>query len=75
MVIVVGLDGYNYNHYKRTPLPGSHSPSTDGLNVHIALSGPAMLTFEEWDPMVAAVAEAKAVLTELGKDQNAADSH
>jgi hypothetical protein len=47
-------------YYRRIGAP------TEGINVHIALNGPAQLTFEEMDELHQAIQEAKAVLEKLG---------
>lgn len=61
ILIVVGLDGYTYKHYNRN----DRWSSTRGKNIHLALNGPAMLTFEELEELVKVVNQAKQKLEEL----------
>jgi hypothetical protein len=56
MTIIVNLgQGYNYKQYK----------VRDGINVHVALNGPAQMTFEETNEMHQAIQEAKTYLEGL----------
>ncbi len=61
MVVVVGLDGYDYGTYTRQPADG-RTRSTRGKNIHFSLNGPAQLTFDQFYELVTAVTEAQSVL-------------
>lgn len=61
ILIIVGLDGYDYKYYTRK----DKWSSTVGKNVHLALNGPAMLTFEELEQLVADVKIAREKLQSL----------
>lgn len=43
VTVIVGLDGYDYKHYKRD----AKWTNTRGTNVHISMNGPLQLTFSE----------------------------
>lgn len=67
MLIIVNLGaGYNYKYYKAVP-DKSWGSSTKGINLHVALNGPAQMTFQDMDEMYQAVQEAKAALEDLQK--------
>lgn len=58
-VIIVSLyGGYKYKHY------GKYSPSTEGINLHIATAGPIQWTWQEWAECQEAIQEARAILEE-----------
>lgn len=65
VLVVVGLDGYDYKYYTRD----SRWSSTIGKNVHLAMNGPLMLSFEEMEDFLngvrKGVAEAKGKLQGL----------
>lgn len=69
MTIIVSLGaGYNYKHYRAVREPNdplSGWGTTEGINVHISLNGPAQMTFQEVTEMNLAIEEAKAKLEEL----------
>lgn len=58
MVIIVNLGkGYNYKGYRAEP--DRWSRSTANKHIHIALNGPAIMTFEDFENMKLAIEEAK----------------
>jgi hypothetical protein len=65
--VVVGLDGYNYRHYTRDS--EWYRSGTLGKNVHLAMNGPIMLSFNDMedflDKIRSGVAEAKEKLQDL----------
>lgn len=65
MLIIVGLDGYDYKYYTREPKPDKPTwahVSTRGFNVHLSLNGPAQMTFYDVNNLHIAVHEAKEFL-------------
>jgi hypothetical protein len=60
-VTIVGLQGYDYKHYK----VGAAGSDTSGLNIHIASAGPVQMTFEQWDEWRQVVEEARQILEDL----------
>lgn len=66
MLIIVSLgEGYKYSYY--TP------ENTKGVNVHIALNGPGMMTFEDMENMQKAVEEAKEYLHNLNNEKSSSE--
>lgn len=53
--IIAAKDGYNYKWFKRDP--DRWGRSTRGLNLHISMNSGLQLTWDEWDEIVALVAE------------------
>lgn len=45
VTMIVGLDGYDYNHYTREHQFASRR--TGPYNIHLSMNGPLQLTFEE----------------------------
>ena len=65
VLVVVGLDGYDYRHYTRD----AQWTSTKDKNVHLAMNGPIMLSFKEMENFLEmirqGVEEAKTKLKDL----------
>jgi hypothetical protein len=59
MVIIVGLRAYTFKHY--SPDARGYA-NTQGKNLHISHSGPAIMTFADFEQLAQAVAEARQVL-------------
>lgn len=53
VLVVVGLDGYDYKYYTRD----SKWDSTVGKNVHLAMNGPIMLSFEDMERFLQLIRE------------------
>lgn len=53
VLVVVGLDGYDYRHYTRD----SKWSSTLGKNVHLAMNGPIMLSFDDMEKFLTMIRE------------------
>lgn len=61
VLIIVSLGGgYNYGPGYR--VEQRWGGTTKGINVHVSANSAACMTFDQWGEMMAAVAEAKAVL-------------
>ncbi len=67
LVIIVGLHGYNYKHYRveKDPEHPWMGITTEGKNVHMALNAGAMMTLDEFREIGQAVEEAVDVLKRL----------
>lgn len=63
--VIVGLDGYEYSHYRRD----DRWNPTRGRNVHVSMNGPLQMTFDQLedfaDELKALVSEAREELEEL----------
>lgn len=63
LVIIVSLGGgYRYKFYGDPKRPYL---ATDGVNIHLASSGPQQMTFDSFAEMVQAIAEAREYLENL----------
>lgn len=56
VLLIVGLDGYDHNYYKREP--DRWGSTTSGYNVHLSMNGPMQLTFDEAEEFRTALGEA-----------------
>ncbi len=61
VLIIVAKDGWNLSQHESRK-PDRWGRSTQGLNVRISMNNPARMTFEEFEEMNAAIAEAKDIL-------------
>ena len=57
VVIIVGLDGWNYNSSDNR-VPNRWGQSSLGQNVRMSMNGPLKLTMSEWQGVNAAVEDA-----------------
>lgn len=67
MVIIVGLKGYTYKHYK--PVAKGRN-STKGLNIHISSSWPLKMSFKTWGEFNEVVVEAREALEKFKQEQD-----
>jgi len=66
VLLVVGLNGYDYGTYHRDPKTQWGAASTRGTNIHFSMNGPVQMTFTEADQFIhdlsMAISDAKEAL-------------